>query len=549
MGPGVFIGLEDEVLEVVPPDALFFFGQVAQRHQGQAQGAERRVDMVGGLAPPGIDQQVDRGQALDMVEPHAGDVDRIARRQLGRFARGQRVAEAREALEVRLVEVHQADRLAGGGRVQRAEVEVGQLLGREDGEAPPAGGDDGEVVRQVVVRGNAGAVAEPQADEGVARAEAQAVGIEEAGQHGLDRGGADVERRWLGRAGDAQQAGEHLVERGGVAVEVEAAEAVVGVEHPPARLGRKLEQADAHAVVEPHQVAGQGLVGLVRGLHHRPVCEAPAHDIGPLGRQQLGGKLVGVEGAGPVGDGAHGGSAAARTLEQHRQLGERRDLHVDRQQVAVAGQGLQRGAGQRGQALLVDGEQAGQALLFAVGRFDVDREGFEQLVAGEGLDEGRQLLGLGVQMLHQLHDMVEVLAEAAVRHEEGGADLALVRADDARAVEVDVQLQAVVGAAADQEGVALQGHGHDGRIPAGVGQEDVLALLQPEQRHGLEAGAAVHELEDDGEVGLQLPELRRQRQREVAGIAALGCALGVDAQVAVGDVVEQGGVHDAARWM
>ena len=195
---------------------------------------------------------------------------------------------------------------------------------------------------------------------------------------------------------------------------------------------------------------------------------------------------------------------------------------------------------QAGQALLVDREEAGELGLLAARRLDVDGEGLQQLMPGERFDEHRQGLRVRVQVLHQLHDMVEVVAEAAMRHEEGRADLAFVRPHDARAGQVDVQLQRVVGRAADHEGVALQGHGHHGRVPAGGGQEEVLAFFQAEQRDRLKAGVALHQLEDDGEVRLQLAELGRQREAGLAGIAVGRGAIGVDAQMAVGDVVEQG---------
>ena len=62
------------------------------------------------------------------------------------------------------------------------------------------------------------------------------------------------------------------------------------------------------------------------------------------------------------------------------------------------------------------------------------------------------------------------------------------------------------------------------------------------------AAFAFDVLEDDGEVRLQLPELCRQGQGRLARIAQPGRALGAHAQVAVGDVVEQGGGHAVGLW-
>ena len=53
---------------------------------------------------------------------------------------------AREALEVRPAEVHQADRRAGGREAERADIKVGDLLGREEREAAASRHHAGDVV-------------------------------------------------------------------------------------------------------------------------------------------------------------------------------------------------------------------------------------------------------------------------------------------------------------------------------------------------------------------------------------------------------------------
>ena len=94
-----------------------------------------------------------------------GNEDGIAGAKLGNAGGLQRLGEARKALEVRAREVHQTDRLSGGREIERPHVQVGDLLGRKQREAAMARDDTGEVVRQIVMRGDACAIADPDAGE------------------------------------------------------------------------------------------------------------------------------------------------------------------------------------------------------------------------------------------------------------------------------------------------------------------------------------------------------------------------------------------------
>src|SRR5690606_3245297 len=104
----------------------------------------------------------------DVVPPHAGYENRVPRRELRRAGSFHRVGELREALEVRPGDVHEADRLPGGRSIQRADVEVADLLRRKQREAAGAGDDARDVVREIEVRRDPRAVAEPEARQAVA---------------------------------------------------------------------------------------------------------------------------------------------------------------------------------------------------------------------------------------------------------------------------------------------------------------------------------------------------------------------------------------------
>jgi hypothetical protein len=114
---------------------------------------------------------------------------------LGHSARAPALRQSAGSVEIGLVEVDQADRLAGRREVQRADVQVRQLLGREQREAAPARRHAGEVVRRVVVGGDARAVADPDRWPALAVAQVDVVLGAEARQAGVDRGGADIDRR------------------------------------------------------------------------------------------------------------------------------------------------------------------------------------------------------------------------------------------------------------------------------------------------------------------------------------------------------------------
>mmetsp|Transcript_10005 Transcript_10005/g.40615 ORF Transcript_10005/g.40615 Transcript_10005/m.40615 type:complete len:291 (+) Transcript_10005:394-1266(+) len=167
VGGGLGVGLEHIVVKQRRPGLALGGRQVAQREQGQHQRVQRRVHEGRRLPPPEVDERVDRVQALDAMPPLAGDEERIARLQRHHLGMRQGLGKAREARQVGRGQIDQADRLARGREVQRADVEPVDQLGREQREATPAGHDAGDVVGHIEVRRHADAVAQPQADQRV----------------------------------------------------------------------------------------------------------------------------------------------------------------------------------------------------------------------------------------------------------------------------------------------------------------------------------------------------------------------------------------------
>jgi hypothetical protein len=221
-----------------------------------------------------------------VVPPHRRDEDGVAGFQLGHLGVPQRLAEAREAVVVGRREVDQADGLAGRVEVERADVQVRQLLRREQREAAAAGRHHRQVVRQVVVGGDAGLVADPDAGQRVAGAEVDVVVAAQAGQDGVDGGRADVDG---GRARIVAVA-LHLVEHGVQArarrVVIEAGQVLV-VEEAAADLGFAQHRAHGGALVEAAQVGVGGIDRGAGGVDQRPVRRQAAHDVGLGGAQQL----------------------------------------------------------------------------------------------------------------------------------------------------------------------------------------------------------------------------------------------------------------------
>ena len=140
---------------------------------------------------------------------------------------------------------------------------------------------------------------------------------------------------------------------------------------------------------------------------------------------------------------------------------------------------------------------------------------------------------------HRAHAL-EKFGRAAVFAEQGFA----FGAADARTVEIDVHHRLAI-AKADEERLALDRQRHVRRIPAVRAEEQVLLVLEAEQRDRLELSVR-RLVEHDRIVRLDVAELGRERERGHHVVAVRGAARGDDAQVLVVDVVQQDGVGSCA---
>src|SRR5690606_36107984 len=138
----------------------------------------------------------------------------------------QRLAEAREALQVRRVEVDDDDRLPARRGFQRPRIQVADLVRREQGEAAPADGAAGEVVRRVALAGGGYPVADPDRRRRLhaLRGEIQVVAGAQARQAVVDQQRGDVvgRRSWIVLV--PGQLVQHLVEGAAADLAVELGE-------------------------------------------------------------------------------------------------------------------------------------------------------------------------------------------------------------------------------------------------------------------------------------------------------------------------------------
>ena len=138
---------------------------------------------------------------------------RIARLHLRHLGGGERLGKARMTGQIGRIEIDRGNHLSRWRQVERTGIEIGDLIGREQREAPMPDQRDGDVVRHVVMRGCSGPIADPDADQRrvldqLRIAEGQRGLRAEARQILIDIGGADIDGLRIGIV----QAGEKLVE-------------------------------------------------------------------------------------------------------------------------------------------------------------------------------------------------------------------------------------------------------------------------------------------------------------------------------------------------
>src|SRR5512138_3139706 len=146
---------ENVILEHVSPSLFLALGAIAKSPQRMIEGVHGRRDKFWQWIPPIVDEGIEGAQTLYVVPPHARHKDRVARLQLGALPRSERLTKAWVPVEVGIGEIHDADRLPAGCRVERARIQVEDLLGRKERETAPTDRTTSKIVGRIVVaRGN-----------------------------------------------------------------------------------------------------------------------------------------------------------------------------------------------------------------------------------------------------------------------------------------------------------------------------------------------------------------------------------------------------------
>ena len=142
-------------------------------------------------------------------------------------------------------------------------------------------------------------------------------------------------------------------------------------------------------------------------------------------------------------------------------------------------------------------------------------------MAGERRHKGLGLLVAAIEGFQQVGHLLQIGGAPAQRLEEG---LALIGADpwvvQVYGEDALVFLR-IFPLEANEEGLLAHHRGDVAGAPAFVCKEEVLALLEAEERHRAEAALAIL-LQEDGVVGLQAAELEGEGQGAHDGVAKFG---------------------------
>lgn len=176
-----------------------------------------------------VHQHVELVERLDVVPPECGDVDGVPGTKLGHFRGLQGSGEARKAREIRMTNDDQAHRLAGRREVERADVEISDLVRRKHRKSPPAGHYASEVIGVVEMRGNAGAVADPDGLQHRVGGDEAAGVIEgrEARQINGQRHRTAIQHRCVASADPLTNAVQHLGQQGALGLEIKSIQCLV----------------------------------------------------------------------------------------------------------------------------------------------------------------------------------------------------------------------------------------------------------------------------------------------------------------------------------
>ena len=100
-------------------------------------------------------------------------------------------------VEIRCMKIDHADRSPCRRVIDRAKIKIAKLLWREQREAPATGNTAGQIVRKIIVRGDAGRCSHPQADPRITRSEVDPVCFVHSIEMGWNVNRGEIDTGWI----------------------------------------------------------------------------------------------------------------------------------------------------------------------------------------------------------------------------------------------------------------------------------------------------------------------------------------------------------------
>lgn len=219
-----------------------------------------------------------------MVPPVAGNEDRIAGIERRDARGGERIAKPRETVEIGVLRIDERQRRR---IIERPDIEVRDLIGREREEAPPSRDHAGEIMVAVVVRLGLYRAAEPQLGPDIGGQQRHRVLADEIGQRAGERQHLDRERRDIFASDQSFDPRQRIPQRRLPLGKGEFAQ-VGAIGEAAARPRGRLHHRHGHPAVHARQIGVEAAGRMAPGRQRDPVVEQPLDDDRRFGRDERG---------------------------------------------------------------------------------------------------------------------------------------------------------------------------------------------------------------------------------------------------------------------
>ena len=142
------------MVEKMPPGLALRGRQIPYRQNGVHQSVQWRSHVRSAGVPPVIDQDINAFQPFDVVPPHAGHVQCVARRHLDHLCMRNGLLKPGKALKIGSLEIDHADGLSGRCVIDRPDIEIRQLIGWQENETTTARAHHRNIFQHIIVRGD-----------------------------------------------------------------------------------------------------------------------------------------------------------------------------------------------------------------------------------------------------------------------------------------------------------------------------------------------------------------------------------------------------------